>query len=534
MLTKPISHSQEEKVLVNHSRFYIPTNSFMANAAKKTVRKTAKKISKNTKSKSNAVLESVKIRMYRAGTGDCFLLQFQSNGKTTRNVMIDCGCIRGGRNDFEPMVEDIRSITNDEIDILIVTHEHADHINGFASVSDLFDKIRFKKVWFAWTEDETDDLANDLRKNHTKIKLALQAASTRLTGLIKSKHYENRWTDDFQSALMVESKKHFINSLSQLNALNFNNTLGVNKKIPSMVELFEKFNVIKADTEVECLRPGELIKNISALPGLRVFVLGPPRDMELLDTTEEHGESYEKREKASSRDFAFAAAMLNDGQGTSILPFEPEFEMQSDGIKTRYETKDTWRQIENDWLYTAGSIALRYQRSINNTSLVLAFQFEESERVLLFPGDAEFGNWKSWHDGLSWSIPVNGKNKKVNAEYLLNNTVFYKVGHHCSHNGSASTLGVEMMTHEDLTVMAPLSFKKINTGWLNTMPNDILCANLISKAKGKMYFSGDYRQILPNIKTKRVTVTKTNEEKLVNLNKEYDGSHFIECEVSGK
>lgn len=499
----------------------------------KTAKKAAKKSATKSKAKPSTDLDSVNIRMYRAGTGDCFLLQFQSNGKVTRNVMIDCGCIKGGRKDFEPMVQDIRSLTNNEIDILIVTHEHADHINGFASVSDLFDKITFKKVWFSWTEDETDDLANDLRKNHTKLKLALREATVRLTGLLKNKHYEDRWSDDFQSALMIESKKHFINSLSQLDALNMNNTLGVNKKIPSMVELFEGYNVIKPGTEVECLRPGELVKNISELPGMRVFVLGPPRDMEALDNTEEHGESYEKREKASSRDFAFAAAVLNDEHGATVLPFEAEYEMQSDAIKKNYETTDTWRQIENDWLYTAGSIALRYQGSINNTSLVLAFQFEGSERVLLFPGDAEFGNWKSWHDGLSWTIPVKGKNKKVNAEYLLNNTVFYKVGHHCSHNGSASRLGIEMMTHEDLTVMAPLSFKKINTGWLNTMPNDILCANLISKAKGKMFFSGDYKQILPNIKTKRVTVTKTNEARLVSLNKKFDGSLFIECEVKG-
>lgn len=506
----------------------------MAKTAKKAAKKTAKKAAKKTKAKSDASLDAVKIRMYRAGTGDCFLLQFQSNGVTTRNVMIDCGCIKGGRKDFEPMVNDIRAATNDQIDLLIVTHEHADHINGFASVSDLFKKIKFKKVWFSWTEDDTDDLANDLRKNHTKIKLALKAATTQLTALVRNKHYEDRWKDDFQSKLMIDSKKHFVNSLAQLDSLNMNNTLGVNKKIPSMVELFEGYNVIKPGTEVECLRPGELVKNISELPGMRVFVLGPPRDMKLLDETHEHDENYEKREKASSRDFAFAAAMLRDEQGTSILPFETEYELQSDAVKKHYETNDTWRQIENDWLYTAGSIALRYEGSINNTSLVLAFQFEDSERVLLFPGDAEFGNWKSWHDGLSWTIPVKGKNKKVNAEYLLNNTVFYKIGHHCSHNGSASRLGIEMMVHEDLTAMAPLSFKKINTGWLNTMPNDLLCATLIAKTKGKMYFSGDYKQILPNIKTKRVTVTKANEAKLVSLNKKFDGSDFIECEVDGK
>jgi hypothetical protein len=501
-------------------------------AAKKAAKKTAAK--KRPAKKSTGKVDSVTIRMYRAGTGDCFLLQFKSAGKITCNFMIDCGCIQGGKDDFIPWLRNIKAITGGLIDILVVTHEHADHINGFKSVSNLFDELTFKKAWFAWTEDEDDDMANDLRKNHTKLKLALQAATTQLQGLVNNKYYDKLWSDDQNKELMVADKKHFISSLGQLDALNMNNVLGANGKIPSMAKLFVDYKVIKpGKTEVEFFRPGDLIKNIASLTGVRIFVLGPPRDTGLLDTTEAEGENFEKRQKKSSRDFAFAAAMLGDGQGADVLAFESEFELKTNvSVKDRYDREDTWRQIEHDWLYTAGSLALRYEGSINNTSLALAFQFEDSERVLLFPGDAEFGNWKSWHD-LEWSVDVKGKNKKVNTEYLLNNTVFYKIGHHCSQNGSASRLGVEMMTHEDLCAMAPLNFSKINTGWLNTMPNDLLCATLIRKTKGRLFFSGDHKQILPNIKTPRVTVTKANEERLKKLNEAFDGEDFIDCEIQG-
>jgi hypothetical protein len=81
--------------------------------------------------------------------------------------------------------------------------------------------------------------------------------------------------------------------------------------------------------------------------------------------------------------------------------------------------------------------------------------------------------------------------------------------------------------------MATLDFKKINDGWLNTMPNDLLGAELIRKTKGKLFFVGDRKTILPNIKTARVSIKKTHETALNNANKPFDGKDFIEYEVNG-
>ncbi len=65
--------------------------------------------------------------------------------------------------------------------------------------------------------------------------------------------------------------------------------------------------------------------------------------------------------------------------------------------------------------------------------------------------------------------------------------MFYKVGHHLSQNGTAKGKGIDMMTSTDLAAMATLDFKKINDGWLNTMPNDLLGAELIRKTKGNFF-----------------------------------------------
>ncbi len=176
---------------------------------------------------------------------------------------------------------------------------------------------------------------------------------------------------------------------------------------------------------------------------------------------------------------------------------------------------------------------MRYERSINNTSLVLAIQFEDSERVLLFPGDAEFGNWQSWHLNMEWPVKINGQVVNKNAEYLLNKAVFYKVSHHLSQNGTAKGKGIEMMTSGELTAMVTLDFKKINKSWLSTMPNDLLGADLIRRTKGRLYFIGDRAKILSNINTDRVTVKKADEKILNEVNKKFDGKFFLECEIGG-
>lgn len=65
----------------------------------------------------------------------------------------------------------------------------------------------------------------------------------------------------------------------------------------------------------------------------------------------------------------------------------------------------------------------------NNSSLVLAFELVQSKKVLLFVGDAQIGNWKSW-------FRVEFEASAVKARDLLSRTVLYKAGHHSSHNAT--------------------------------------------------------------------------------------------------
>jgi hypothetical protein len=101
---------------------------------------------------------------------------------------------------------------------------------------------------------------------------------------------------------------------------------------------------------------------------------------------------------------------------------------------------ESYRAIEDDWLASAGTLALQLDANTNNTSLVLAFEFIDTGEVFLFPGDAQVGNWLSW-DKYTWKIQQpGGASEEVTAQELLARTRFYKVGHHGSHNATPKSV----------------------------------------------------------------------------------------------
>ena len=74
-----------------------------------------------------------KVRMYRQGLGDCFLVSLPrtDGGARPFYVMIDCGVVLGTPNPAAIMKQVLDSIvqeTGGAIDLLIATHEHWDHL----------------------------------------------------------------------------------------------------------------------------------------------------------------------------------------------------------------------------------------------------------------------------------------------------------------------------------------------------------------------------------------------------------------------
>ena len=115
----------------------------------------------------------VRVRMYRQGLGDCFLLTF-GTGAAARHVLIDCGTLgtTTNNNPMADVVAHIRATTNDHLHAVIATHEHKDHLSGFASRKADFGAFQIDRFWVAWTENPADQVAQGLKKYNEDLGIA--------------------------------------------------------------------------------------------------------------------------------------------------------------------------------------------------------------------------------------------------------------------------------------------------------------------------------------------------------------------------
>src|SRR5262245_20670844 len=122
---------------------------------------------------------TLRVRMYRQGLGDCFLLTC-SNGGGESHLLIDCGVLKGtpdAQQRMQKVAESISDTTGGHLDRLVVTHEHWDHLSGLLQAQAIFDAVEVGEVWLAWTEDPQDELANELRHRKQKRLNGLLAAA---------------------------------------------------------------------------------------------------------------------------------------------------------------------------------------------------------------------------------------------------------------------------------------------------------------------------------------------------------------------
>jgi beta-lactamase superfamily II metal-dependent hydrolase len=471
-------------------------------------------------------IDSIKVRMYRHGFGDCFLLQFFAGATRNFTMLIDCGLklndhvegitLEDVRDDILKELKGSRK-TVPQLDVLVATHEHWDHVSGFHPDKKLFDKLPIGKLWLAWTENPEDKDAKVLNKGLRKRVKALKIAAEHL----KKKTDENAAAFKMQIGgdNMLIQRKAFNNSLDGL--LDFFGPLALTTT-PGGIKVSDQFKISldtqnamdhlrilakKGEAGIVYLDPGQLIEEKTKLPGIRMYVMGPPKN-KLLNKAAPSGGAKKEVYFGDSSLAGFVEGVFGmDAQDPSLdggRPFGTATTIplaeaeQLDYIKDSYfDPKQSYRRIDDDWLDMAGALAMQMDADTNNTSLVLAIEFVDSRRVLLFPGDAQVGNWLSWHEH-EWDVKNDGKKEIVNAEQLLNNTVFYKVGHHCSHNATLKEKGLEMMTHEDLVAFVPEKEHQYKG-----IPHTPLLNTLLEKTKGRTVVSADVNFPAGNVLKKK-------------------------------
>jgi hypothetical protein len=428
---------------------------------KKATTPAAKKKAAAKKATANAAgLPRVRVRMYRQGLGDCFLVTFDVGGDE-RHMLIDCGTLGATTTKvkLKDVVADIRATTGDHLHVLVATHEHLDHVSGFRSLRDEFAGMTVDEVWLAWTEDPGDPLAKKIVKAKNDLGAALTEAARALT-----------------SARASSEARSAGEAVASLLGFFDPDALGAGVFAPTVDEAMD-FVRTGTGAETRYFNPGDGPLEADWLPGFRIFVLGPPRDEQALYRLGEHGSSelYSLANALRAASMLFAsgkpAAETFDANGeertefAASLPFDVRFRHESTSVETGAMFKDTyfaadadWRRIDEDWLHVAPELALQLDGATNNTSLVLAIERVADGKVLLFPADAQEGNWVSWHDAaIQWNVTGGAGAGTVTVADLLARTVFYKVGHHASHNATGKVRGLELMTRQqELTAFIPV------------------------------------------------------------------------------
>lgn len=437
-------------------------------------------------------ITSVCVRMYKMGTGDCFVLKFYSGTRVTFKMMIDCGTWSGSREKLEEYISDLKNYVDNHVHVLVVTHEHKDHVHGFDACKDMLTAgFKVDRIWMGWTEDDKSTKVKKWQKEFGNKKKALAVASTRLKQALDKPEQQNEWRTEFNGMKSLASRQRFAGALHELSELHSNIDGG--DYVGGLAGMMVVKDLI-ADQNIEYYNPGDIIEGAPEMEGVRFYVLGPPKkwDKEINVQEGGKGESYDHNKELAENDAFAAAALVLTTHDAQLMPFHHSFlpANANNSASGAYNADDAnWRKIDTEWLNSAGSMALRINSITNNLSLAFAIEFENSGKVMLFPGDAEYGSWASWHN-IPWDVPCrNGKPHFT--EDLLSRTVFYKVAHHLSHHGTAERLGMNMMTDPGLVAMATLDYETISKNWKNTMPNKALLKDLIIKTKGRLLVMND-------------------------------------------
>lgn len=453
------------------------------------------------RTRAPATGQRLRVRMYRQGLGDCFLLSFLG-WREPRHVLVDCGVIAGtpdGTARMRRVANDISAASAGRLDLVVMTHEHWDHVSGFQQARDIFDAIGFGEVWAAWTENPADTEAVQLDRARQRALLALEAGIAQVGAAAP---------DDLRPVVELLG---FAGIELGADGRTPQRTGGTREARDYVLERGRR-----AGSVLRYLEPGDGPLAVADVEGVRVYVLGPPRGAMLRKTVGSvgRGEVYGLFGDASGPFAAFALGLAEnrtafDGDDTdapfrlfddsmgidlaaidrkdwpTLNAFTGYFAPVSDDPRWFPEPVH-WRQIEDVALGVAEALALQLDNATNNTSLVLAFELPDG-KVLLFPGDAQIGSWLSWAE-LRWprDAPA-GTPGTVGVGDLLARTVLYKVGHHGSHNATLRKGGLLTMTSPELVAMLPVDerFAHESKGWTR-MPLAALLDELRARTQGRL------------------------------------------------
>jgi beta-lactamase superfamily II metal-dependent hydrolase len=390
------------------------------------VKKTGSK--KHTSTKKTPTLNAagasgLKVRMYRVGFGDFFLVIVPAADGGERYILIDCGVFKGtsGTGDIgsiEDAVEDLFQTTGGKLALVIMTHRHADHIAGFNRATEIFQKFEASMVWMPYWEQ-----FNDAKDSAMNLQADIEQLALRL-----GMQFRGRADENTNVALDL---------LSNATGIDFSAAATSTKKLSGNAAALDllKNHLGKSGKNVRYYAAGDVAELPPELEGLSAKILGPPpKDAQVFMKLEDL--------KKGVGQYLDSSAISDEGS-VRLQPFRQQWRadpsqdyptMDTRGKPIKYEeVAADVASAQPDLLATA---AKKIDNFLNNQSLVVLFQF--GDKNLLFVGDAQAGNWEHWLYRIDAPIkdPTQAGPITDESQQILQRIDFYKMGHHGSTNAT--------------------------------------------------------------------------------------------------
>jgi hypothetical protein len=393
-----------------------------------------------------------RMRMYQVGFGDCLVFSFEydgplADGRDVRHILVDFGSTRRptGWQSLNATAKQIQAHTQGNIDVVVVSHRHRDHLSGFSDPAfvQLFMAAGFPKlVVRSWTE--RPELATDATTGAALAAANAFGLGPKSIALLGQLGSAQRFANDLAGKLRGASNRSLAAEVEQLADDQLNNAEAV-KQLNTWAGPDGRYLSYGLPSGIEAV-----------VPGITVRVIGPP-------TVDEHPQVTHQRSRDPNEfwmiyqglvdglpaielvdeaagdgsdavpDTAVSIATAAVGSGASPGPqvVEPRTSAPPVGEPgpTRWLTDRMGRQNLNAFLRVVNLL----DDVLNNTSVILLIDVPTPEGPLrlLLPGDAQIENWE-------YALK-HAPDKAANLE-LLRDVDVYKVGHHGSRNATPRTL----------------------------------------------------------------------------------------------
>jgi hypothetical protein len=326
------------------------------------------------------------IRAYNVELGDCIYCRIPrarvTDGATDDfHMLIDCGSW-GSVTTLKSAIEHLKTGLPDaghgkkRLDLLVVTHEHKDHIAGFDAK--LFKDLAIGNIW----------MSTAMNREHPQSEraFALQDYAERaMRGL---------------AALGLDLSPELQDLVGQYAVSNDDAIKTLQETLPTENGI-EPIYVHAGDSAADL---GIRLKDTT------IEVLGPEQDIDGFYLGKEADDSLRRLEATSE-------------------PFRPHVAPETQAVPTNIGIAD-FRRLQSRMLSNALAFADEAGKVINNTSVVLLIEWREKR--LLFVGDAEWDTrFKEGKKNSSWNVMWNLHGKK-----LAKPLDFLKIGHHGSINAT--------------------------------------------------------------------------------------------------